>query len=116
MKDHRSKENCPSWQPAPRFAAEQHQLQAHAAPASSSALGPFHFGAKRVQIDWRLLHGIDVNRMVRSPCKLARPALTEALVMPQSQAAQHVTVSLPAHTQMHSLTYDPNSACILLLL
>ena len=60
----RDQENYPYLQQcfsAPAKAAKQ---DAHTAQVGNQVVAPFHFNARRMPIDWRLLHGIDVNKMV----------------------------------------------------
>lgn len=39
--------------------------------ARSASQGLFRFGLRRERIDWRLLHGVDLDKLVRLPCPAA---------------------------------------------
>lgn len=65
MRDQDRKENYPYFhQRVAVPAAVKHN--AYAATSGTHLAAPFHFNARRMPIDWRLLHGIDVNSMVSS--------------------------------------------------
>ena len=78
MRNHDRKENYPYLHQCSSAQPRAVKQDAYAATAGHQIAAPFQFNARRMPIDWRLLHGIDVSKLVSSA------AVTASLPIPSS--------------------------------
>ncbi len=64
IREHSKKENYPYLHQCPSVPPRAAKQDAHVMPLQQQLVAPFQFNSRRTPIDWRLLHGIDVSKMV----------------------------------------------------
>ncbi|KAA6429984.1 MAG: DAZ interacting 1-like [Trebouxia sp. A1-2] len=65
IREHSKKENYPYLHQCSSLPPTAAKQDAHIMPPQQQLVTPFQFNARRMPIDWRLLHGIDVSKMIR---------------------------------------------------
>lgn len=107
QEDQDRKENYPYLHQRSHFPPAAAKRDAYAATSRTQLAAPFHFNARRMPIDWRLLHGIDVNRMVRQLGaqlqQLSQP--TQQGLMYSNPAQHHLS-----DCALHDLSSQPGSS------